>query len=95
MGNNPKPQGAVQNGLESKKVSVWILFLAVLLTGVFTYFGTSYAARTSQNQVAQSETKNDSNSDSVASSGDLTNEDLKKLELVIKTLTKMILSTEP
>lgn len=86
MGNNPKPQGAVQNGLESKKVSVWILFLAVLLTGVFTYFGTSYAARTSQNQVAQSETKNDSNSDSVASSGDLTNEDLKKLELVYDTL---------
>ena len=86
MGNNPKPQGAVQNGLESKKVSVWILFLAVLLTGVFTYFGTSYAARTSQNQVAQSEAKNDSNSDSVASSGDLTNEDLKKLELVYDTL---------
>lgn len=86
MGNNPKPQGAVQNGLESKKVSVWILFLAVLLTGVFTYFVTSYAARTSQNQVAQSEAKNDSNSDSVASSGDLTNEDLKKLELVYDTL---------
>lgn len=86
MGNNQKPQGAVQNGLESKKVSVWILFLAVLLTGVFTYFGTSYAARTSQNQVAQSEAKNDSNSDSVAPSGDLTNEDLKKLELVYDTL---------
>ena len=86
MGNNPKHQGAVQSGLESKKVSVWILFLAVLLTGVFTYFGTSYAARTSQNQVAQSEAKNDSNSDSVASSGDLTNEDLKKLELVYDTL---------
>lgn len=77
MGNNPKPQGAVQNGLESKKVSVWILFLAVLLTGVFTYFGTRYAARISQNQVAQSETIKDSNSDSVTSSGDLTNEDLK------------------
>ena len=86
MGNNPKPQGAVQSGLESKKVSVWILFLAVLLTGVFTYFGTSYAARTSQNQVTQSEAKNDSNSDSVTSSGDLTNEDLKKLELVYNTL---------
>ena len=86
MGNNPKPQGAVRNDLESKKVSVWILFLAVLLTGVFTYFGTSYAARTSQNQVAQSEAKNDSNSDSVAPSGDLTNEDLKKLELVYDTL---------
>ena len=88
MGNNPKPQGAVQNGLESKKVSVWILFLAVLLTGVFTYFGASYAARTSQNQVAQSEAKNDSNSDSVAPSGDLTNEELKKLELVYDTLVK-------
>ena len=86
MGNNPKPQGAVRNVLESKKVSVWILFLAVLLTGVFTYFGTSYAARTSQNQVTQSEAKNDSNSDSVTSSGDLTNEDLKKLELVYDTL---------
>ena len=86
MGNNPKPQGAVQSGLESKKVSFWILFLAVLLTGVFTYFGTSYAARTSQNQVTQSEAKNDSNSDSVTSSGDLTNEDLKKLELVYNTL---------
>ena len=86
MGNNPKPQGAVQNGLESKKVSVWILFLAVLLTGVFTYFGTSYAARTSQNQVAQSETKNDSNGDTAKSSDTLTNEELKKLELVYNTL---------
>ena len=86
MGNNPKPQGAVQNGLESKKVSVWILFLAVLLTGVFTYFGTSYAARTSQNQVAQSETKNDSNNVTGKSSDTLTNEDLKKLELVYDTL---------
>ena len=86
MGNNPKPQGAVQNGLESKKVSVWILFLAVLLTGVFTYFGTSYAARTSQNQVAQSETKNDSNSTTAKSSDTLTNEDLKKLELVYDIL---------
>lgn len=86
MGNNPKPQGAVQNGLESKKVSVWILFLAVLLTGVFTYFGTSYAARTSQNQVAQSETKNDSNNVTGKSSDTLTNDDLVKLELVYDTL---------
>ena len=86
MGNNPKPQGAVQTGLESKKVSVWILFLAVLLTGVFTYFGTSYAARTSQNQVAQSETKNDSNNVTGKSSDTLTNDDLAKLELVYDTL---------
>ena len=86
MGNNPKPQGAVQNGLESKQVSVWILFLAVLLTGVFTYFGTSYAARTSQNQVAQSETKNDSNNVTGKSSDTLTNDDLAKLELVYDTL---------
>ena len=86
MGNNPKPQGAVQNGLESKKVSVWILFLAVLLTGVFTYFGTSYAARTSQNQVAQSETKNDSNNVTGKSSDTLTHDDLAKLELVYDTL---------
>ena len=86
MGNNPKPQGAVQSGLESKKVSVWILFLAVLLTGVFTYFGTSYAARTSQNQVAQSETSKDSNGDTSKSSDTLTNEELKKLELVYDTL---------
>ena len=86
MGNNPKPQGAVQNGLESKKVSVWILFLAVLLTGVFTYFGTSYAARTSQNQVTQSETKNDSNNVTGKSSDTLTNDDLAKLELVYDTL---------
>ena len=86
MGNNPKPQGAVQNGLESKKVSVWILFLAVLLTGVFTYFGTSYAARTSQNQVVQSETSKDSNGDTAKSSDTLTNEELKKLELVYNTL---------
>lgn len=86
MGNNPKPQGAVQSGLESKKVSVWILFLAVLLTGVFTYFGTSYAARTSQNQVAQSETKNDSNNVTGKSSDTLTNDDLAKLELVYDTL---------
>lgn len=86
MGNNPKPQGAVQSGLESKKVSVWILFLAVLLTGVFTYFGTSYAARTSQNQVAQSETSKDSNGDTAKSSDTLTNEELKKLELVYDTL---------
>ena len=54
------------------------IILAVLLTGVFTYFGTRYAARISQNQVAQSETIKDSNSDSVTSSGDLTNEDFKK-----------------
>ena len=86
MGNNPKPQGAVQNGLESKKVSVWILFLAVLLTGVFTYFGTRYAARTSQNQVTQSETSKDSNGDTAKSSDTLTNEELKKLELVYDTL---------
>ena len=86
MGNNPKPQGAVQSGLESKKVSVWILFLAVLLTGVFTYFGTSYAARTSQNQVVQSETSKDSNGDTAKSSDTLTNEELKKLELVYNTL---------
>ncbi len=86
MGNNPKPQGAVQSGLESKKVSVWILFLAVLLTGVFTYFGTSYAARTSQNQVTQSETSKDSNGDTAKSSDTLTNEELKKLELVYDTL---------
>ena len=86
MGNNPKPQGAVRNDLESKKVSVWILFLAVLLTGVFTYFGTSYAARTSQNQVAQSETKNDSNNVTGKSSDTLTNDDLAKLELVYDTL---------
>ena len=86
MGNNPKPQGAVQNGLESKKVSVWILFLAVLLTGVFTYFGTSYAARGSQNQVAQTETKKDSNGDNAKSSDSLSNEDLAKLELVYDTL---------
>ncbi len=32
MGNNPKPQGAVQNGLESKKFPVWMC-TAVLLTG--------------------------------------------------------------
>lgn len=86
MGNNPKPQGAVRNDLESKKVSVWILFLAVLLTGVFTYFGTSYAARTSQNQVTQSETKNDSNNVTGKSSDTLTNDDLAKLELVYDTL---------
>lgn len=86
MGNNPKPQGAVRNDLESKKVSVWILFLAVLLTGVFTYFGTSYAARISQNQVAQSETKNDSNNVTGKSSDTLTNDDLAKLELVYDTL---------
>ena len=86
MGNNPKPQGAVRNDLESKKVSVWILFLAVLLTGVFTYFGTSYAARISQNQVAQSETSKDSNGDTAKSSDTLTNEELKKLELVYDTL---------
>lgn len=41
MGNNPKPQGAVQTGLESKKVSVWILILAVLITAALTYFGTT------------------------------------------------------
>ena len=36
MGNNPKPQGAVQTGFESKKVSVWILILAVLITAALT-----------------------------------------------------------
>lgn len=86
MGNNPKPQGAVQTGLESKKVSVWILFLAVLLTGVFTYFGTSYSMKGSQNKVAQSETKKDSNSATKKSSDTLTSDDLAKLELVYDTL---------
>ena len=32
MGIIQKPQGAVRNDLESKKVSVWILFFSVLLT---------------------------------------------------------------
>ena len=63
-----------------------IIFSCIINGEYLLIFGTSYAARTSQNQVAQSEAKNDSNSDSVASSGDLTNEDLKKLELVYDTL---------
>ena len=86
MGNNPKPQGAVQTGLESKKVSVWILFLAVLLTGVFTYFGTSYAMKGPQNEVVQSETNSGSNKATTKSSDTLTKEDLAKLELVYDTL---------
>ena len=86
MGNNPKPQGAVQNGLESKKVSVWILFLAVLLTGVFTYFGTSYAMKGSQNEVVQTDTKSSSNKATTKSSDTLTKDDLAKLELVYDTL---------
>lgn len=86
MGNNPKPQGAVQTGLESKKVSVWILFLAVLLTGVLTYFGTSYAMKGSQNEVAQTNTKSSSNKATTKSSDTLTKEDLAKLELVYDTL---------
>ena len=86
MGNNPKPQGAVRNDLESKKVSVWILFLAVLLTGVFTYFGTSYAMKGSQNEVVQTDTKSSSNKATTKSSDTLTKEDLAKLELVYDTL---------
>ena len=86
MGNNPKPQGAVRNDLESKKVSVWILFLAVLLTGVFTYFGTSYAMKGSQNEVVQTDTKSSSNKATTKSSDTLTKDDLAKLELVYDTL---------
>ena len=86
MGKHPKPQSAVQNGLESKKVSVWILFLAVLLTGVLTYFGTNYAMKGSQNEVAQSETKSASNSATTKSGDTLTDDDLAKLELVYNTL---------
>ena len=86
MGNNPKPQGAVRNDLESKKVSVWILFLAVLLTGVFTYLGTSYAMKGSQNEVVQTDTKSSSNKASTKSSDTLTKDDLAKLELVYDTL---------
>lgn len=86
MGNKPKPQGAVQTGLESKKVSVWILFLAVLLTGVFTYFGTSYAMKGSQNEVVQTDTKSSSNKATTKSSDTLTKDDLAKLELVYDTL---------
>ena len=86
MGNNPKPQGAVRNDLESKKVSVWILFLAVLLTGVFTYFGTSYAMKDSQNEVVQTDTKSSSNKATTKSSDTLTKDDLAKLELVYDTL---------
>ncbi len=52
---------------------VWILFLAVLLTA---YFGTSYAARTSQNRCS-TETSKDSNGDTAKSRDTLTNEELK------------------
>ena len=83
MGNNPKPQGAVQTGLESKKVSVWILILAVLITAALTYFGTTLTVSPqSQASITQSTQTTNGNSNS----GVLSNEDLSKIELVYKTL---------
>ena len=83
MGNNPKPQGAVQTGFESKKVSVWILILAVLITAALTYFGTTLTVSPqSQAPITQSTQTTNGNSNS----GVLSNEDLSKIELVYKTL---------
>ena len=83
MGNNPKPQGAVQTGLESKKVSVWILILAVLITAALTYFGTTLTVSPqTQAQTTQSTQTTNGNSNSSV----LSNEDLSKIELVYKTL---------
>lgn len=83
MGNNPKPQGAVQTGFESKKVSVWILILAVLITAALTYFGTSLTV-SSQSQAPTTQSTQTTNGNS--NSGVLSNEDLSKIELVYKTL---------
>ena len=83
MGNNPKPQGAVQTGLESKKVSVWILILAVLITAALTYFGTTLTV-SPQSQATNTPTTQTTNGNS--NSGLLSNEDLSKIELVYKTL---------
>ena len=83
MGNNPKPQGAVQTGFESKKVSVWILILAVLITAALTYFGTTLTV-SPQTQATNTPTTQTTNGNS--NSGLLSNEDLSKIELVYKTL---------
>lgn len=83
MGNNPKPQGAVQTGFESKKVSVWILILAVLITAALTYFGTSLTV-SPQSQAPTTQSTQTTNGNS--NSGVLSNEDLSKIELVYKTL---------
>ena len=83
MGNNPKPQGAVQTGLESKKVSVWILILAVLITAALTYFGTTLTV-SPQSQASTTQSTQTTNGNS--NSGVLSNEDLSKIELVYKTL---------
>ena len=80
MGNNPKPQGAVQTGFESKKVSVWILILAVLITAALTYFGTTLTV-SPQSQASTTQSTNGN-----SNSGVLSNEDLSKIELVYKTL---------
>ena len=80
MGNNPKPQGAVQTGLESKKVSVWILIIAVVITAALTYFGTTLTV-SPQTQASNTQTTNGN-----SNSGVLSNEDLSKIELVYKTL---------
>ena len=83
MGNNPKPQGAVQTGFESKKVSVWILILAVLITAALTYFGTTLTV-SPQSQAPTTQSTQTTNGNS--NSGVLSNEDLSKIELVYKTL---------
>ena len=83
MGNNPKPQGAVQTGFESKKVSVWILILAVLITAALTYFGTTLTV-SPQSQAPTTQSTKTTNGKS--NSGVLSNEDLSKIELVYKTL---------
>ena len=83
MGNNPKPQGAVQTGFESKKVSVWILIMAVLITAALTYFGTTLTV-SPQSQAPTTQSTQTTNGNS--NSGVLSNEDLSKIELVYKTL---------
>ena len=83
MGNNPKPQGAVQTGFESKKVSVWILILAVLITAALTYFGTTLTV-SPQSQASTTQSTQTTNGNS--NSSVLSNEDLSKIELVYKTL---------
>ena len=79
MENKPAAKESKNTSLGQYKVSVWILLLAVCITAVLTYFGTTLQSKANNEpQVAQTSSGN--------SSSVISKEDLNKLELVYQTL---------
>lgn len=79
MENKPAAKESKNTSLSQYKVSVWILLLAVCITAVLTYFGTTLQSKANNEpQVAQTSSGN--------SSSVISKEDLNKLELVYQTL---------